>query len=141
MRPKELSDNDDLATSLVLDPYLGFITHKMNIRLLHIKKCFEVIVLHVASCCELHNVIFFIRYRPLKANTEKLKNIISDFIQFQDYDRTYKRISEGEWMRKTILKSKPQHQHLQEHVSLPFLRSSILIILARSHYPLSCVDL
>ena len=32
MGPKELCDFDDIATAAIIDPFLGFATHKMNLR-------------------------------------------------------------------------------------------------------------
>lgn len=97
MTPKELSENDDLATSLIIDPHLGFATHKMNIR-----------------------------YRPLKVDKCELMSIVSEFIRTQNYESAVKRVFKGDWIPRYIKnKSKMATKRLQDHVSI-FLRTQTL---------------
>ncbi|XP_036318606.1 histone-lysine N-methyltransferase Suv4-20 isoform X2 [Rhagoletis pomonella] len=88
MTPKELSENDDLATSLILDPHLGFQTHKMNIR-----------------------------YRPLKVDRAQLKIVVDDFIATQNYDVAVKKIFSGPWIPRSFKsKNKIAFKRLHDHI-------------------------
>ncbi|GFY51131.1 histone-lysine N-methyltransferase KMT5B [Trichonephila inaurata madagascariensis] len=70
VRTKELCYHDDLATSLILDPFLGFRTHKMNPRL---------------------------RLYGLQENL--LKNIVDDFFaKHQDYEKAYNQLTSIDWI-------------------------------------------
>ncbi|XP_053305657.1 histone-lysine N-methyltransferase KMT5B [Spea bombifrons] len=88
MSAKELCENDDLATSLVLDPYLGFQTHKMNTR-----------------------------FRPIKGRQEELKEVIENFKKNEHLEKTFKNLTAGDWARHYFLnKNKMQEKLFKEHV-------------------------
>ncbi|XP_044871960.1 histone-lysine N-methyltransferase KMT5B isoform X2 [Mauremys mutica] len=88
MSAKELCENDDLATSLVLDPYLGFQTHKMNTR-----------------------------FRPIKGRQEELKEVIERFKKDEHLEKAFKSLTSGDWARHYFLnKNKMQERLFKEHV-------------------------
>lgn len=88
MTAKELAENDDLGNALVLDPVLGFQSHKMNLR-----------------------------FRPLRANKDELKAVIEEFVRNQNYQTAYERLIKGEWIPRSVTnKSKVAHRKLQAHI-------------------------
>uniref|UniRef100_A0A5F8H587 [histone H4]-N-methyl-L-lysine20 N-methyltransferase KMT5B n=1 Tax=Monodelphis domestica TaxID=13616 RepID=A0A5F8H587_MONDO len=111
MSAKELCENDDLATSLVLDPYLGFQTHKMNTSAFpwrssrHFTK--------PDSCPHTHSV----RFRPIKGRQEELKEVIERFKKDEHLEKAFKCLTSGEWARHYFLnKNKTQERLFKEHV-------------------------
>ncbi|XP_068922624.1 histone-lysine N-methyltransferase KMT5B [Petaurus breviceps papuanus] len=111
MSAKELCENDDLATSLVLDPYLGFQTHKMNTSAFpwrssrHFTKS--------DSCPHTHPV----RFRPIKGRQEELKEVIERFKKDEHLEKAFKCLTSGEWARHYFLnKNKTQERLFKEHV-------------------------
>ncbi|OWF55654.1 histone-lysine N-methyltransferase Suv4-20-like isoform X2 [Mizuhopecten yessoensis] len=89
MTSGELCDNDDMASAITLDPYLGFCTHKMNTR-----------------------------YRPYKGKMqEDLKAVIERFKTHQNMERAYRELVMGECVRTFLLtKTKPQQAVFKQHV-------------------------
>ncbi|XP_072128188.1 histone-lysine N-methyltransferase KMT5C-like [Mobula birostris] len=65
---RDLCEYDDLATSLVLDPYLGFQTHKMNIS-----------------------------HRPVVRRHQYLRDILQKFLKSQDLETVYRALTLGDW--------------------------------------------
>jgi hypothetical protein len=63
-------------------------------------------------------------YRPPKANREELKQAVIDFIEHQDYERTYKQLTSSDYVWNFLAnKSKQQQLTLKEHVSVPCITS------------------
>ncbi|KAH9496413.1 Histone-lysine N-methyltransferase kmt5b [Bulinus truncatus] len=88
MTSAELCDYDDLCTGLVLDSYLGFMTHKMNTR-----------------------------FKPLN-NSEELKKIVEEFIKTRNYKATFQALIKVDHARiAPYCRTKHQMNLLEKHTN------------------------
>jgi len=89
MTPKELSDYDDIATAVVVDPFLGFTSHKMSLR-----------------------------FRPPSAvGQQHLKTTLLDFQRQQNHQTTWKKLLECDWLKNLYNRKSKAHQvSLREHI-------------------------
>ncbi|KAM7057665.1 histone-lysine N-methyltransferase KMT5C isoform 1-T1 [Molossus nigricans] len=85
---RELCENDDLATSLVLDPYLGFRTHKMNVS----------------------------PVPPLRRQ-HHLRSALEAFLRQRDLEAAYRALTLGGWMTHYFQSRGPrQEAALKTHI-------------------------
>ncbi|XP_054997073.1 histone-lysine N-methyltransferase KMT5B isoform X1 [Sorex araneus] len=111
MSAKELCENDDLATSLVLDPYLGFQTHKMNTSTFPLRSS-----RHFSKSDGFPHA-HPVRFRPIKGRQEELKEVIERFKKDEHLEKAFKCLTSGEWARHYFLnKNKMQEKLFKEHV-------------------------
>ncbi|XP_062860196.1 histone-lysine N-methyltransferase KMT5B [Trichomycterus rosablanca] len=88
MTAKELCEYDDLSTSLILDPYLGFQTHKMNTR-----------------------------FRPVKGRQSLLKDVIKSFRKNDNLEKAFQALTSGDFSRHHFSnKTKAQEKLFKAHV-------------------------
>ncbi len=91
MTYRQLSEVDDLCTAALVDPVLGFSTHKMALRF----------------------------RQPGPRERAQLQGVVQAFRGHQDYDRAWKQIGEEvDWWRRTLQKrnSRAWEAMLKEHV-------------------------
>ncbi|XP_067875703.1 histone-lysine N-methyltransferase KMT5C-like [Heterodontus francisci] len=90
---RDLCEYDDLATSLVLDPYLGFQTHKMNIS-----------------------------NRPVVRRHQYLRDILQKFLKSQDLETVYRALTLGDWAWHYFLHKTPLEEEIFKAQVFRYLR-------------------
>jgi len=83
------SENDDLATMIIVDSIFGFTTHKMNIR-----------------------------FRPNRRLAPQWKTVVEQFQRHLDYERCFNELTSiGNWHDHLLLRKSPiQLTAFKEHV-------------------------
>lgn len=147
MTAKELCENDDLTTSLILDPYLGFQTHKMNTRLVLQRLYYPYSLYQISLFLFIVHIVSFIaflphltvshRFRPIKGRQEELKELIERFKKHDNLEKAFRALISGDWARNLFLhKTKAQEKLFKQHVSGGVLLSSTPVLLLPHHIPL-----
>ncbi|XP_060705258.1 histone-lysine N-methyltransferase KMT5C-like [Hemiscyllium ocellatum] len=90
---RDLCEYDDLATSLVLDPYLGFQTHKMNIS-----------------------------NRPVVRRHQYLRDILQKFLKTRDLETVYRALTLGDWAWHYFLHKTPLEEEIFKAQVFRYLR-------------------
>lgn len=117
MTAKELCENDDLTTSLILDPYLGFQTHKMNTRLVQ-QICLCRCLYRCLDFYTLPLLPLLYRFRPIKGRQEELKELIEAFKKHDNLEKTFRALTSADWSRNLFLhKTKAQEKLFKQHVN------------------------
>lgn len=87
---RDLADFDDLAASLILDPILGFTTHKMSSK-----------------------------FRPVRRDKDELRRTVREFQRTGNSSLAYDNLLTGKWSHNFFLcKTKQQVAAFNEHVRL-----------------------
>lgn len=85
---RKLCELDDFVTMMVIDSYLGFQTHKMDVN-----------------------------FRPVKKYASKWKRIIENFHQAKDYEKCYNELTDNEWFLSYVSdKTQSQIDLFKAHV-------------------------
>ena len=92
---RDLAEFDDIAVNLVVDPTMGFSTHKMNAK-----------------------------FRPVRNDVEELRRIVDDYQKTHRIDDALARLFDGKWASKFFVgKTENQIGAFREHVSEPYKES------------------
>lgn len=127
MTARELCDYDDLCTSLIIDPFLNFTTHKMNTR--YVLFYDKIISMQLGAyfqinCNNCLNMFMlkrwiFCRFRPVKGKQDEWKVIVEKYRINQEIDQAIDAFLNNEWVRTQFQKKTArQIQLFKEHVSI-----------------------
>ncbi|XP_050441961.1 histone-lysine N-methyltransferase KMT5B-B [Adelges cooleyi] len=101
MKPRDLCDIDDLATSLVVDVYLGFVTHKMDLN-----------------------------FKEMYKSKSRLKPVIDNFIQNQDVKKAFESLWNKDYIPASLYKEsckKMVKDHLERYIGMFYSDSGFRI--------------